>query len=393
MSNCLACIHGEIRFLHSFGDFPNLNKPDFASNKTLDVYGCENCGVVQIPERFTRDELFPLDYAFRSKITESLRQNFKDLVELIQKLISPGAKILEIGCNDGYLLELLDSLGFDVCGVEPTDAYKDSNLIDKIFHGFFEDLDFNHKFDMVILTNTFAHLDSPIVALKKIEKLLNPNGLILIEVLNLECMLKRNEFDKFTTEHGFFFTSETLQNFMGINGFTQIFNQNIETHGGSIRSVFQSSHNSISHNVDVNKIFVAFKDMTSRIKKIKHDLDERISSLVEKNYKGVLVGATNRGILLLATLEIEIENFFCVLDHPQSKRIGTELPYVNLPIYSDDKMFQDELFGLILAWHVAPEIMSKMRAKGFTGPFIVPLPSPSIHWPEFTELNLEKNVK
>jgi hypothetical protein len=62
-----------------------------------------------------------------------------------------------------------------------------------------------------------------------------------------------------------------------------------------------------------------------------------------------------------------------------SHKIGKYLPGTLIPIVEESKLFEDQPdYALLLSWHIADELMPKLKAKGFKGDFIVPLPNPRI---------------
>jgi SAM-dependent methyltransferase len=376
---CDICQTLSLRLFKSFGEFPNLNTERFAITKTLEVYGCEFCSVVQIPNRFSRSELFPPEYYFRSRLTRSLRDNFIELANCITEYLAPESRILEIGCNDGFLLEILDALGYDVFGLEPTLARFDSKLIERIHGSFFEEHSFKSKFDAIILTNTFAHLDSPRQALMKIIDLLKPGGLLVIEVVDLKQMIAKNEIDKFTIEHGFYFSIDSLRRLLGQFGFAELSSNSIDTHGGSIRYIAQFTGCIQELPVYPSNLFKELKMMFNRIEHLQIELHKLISSVETSKDFGFLIGATTRGVTLIRALDVDINKFKFIIDHPNSPRVGTKMPLLDLPVFSDNHMPESKnAFGLVLAWHIAPDIIRKMRAIGYEGELIIPLPHPHI---------------
>ena len=55
------------------------------------------------------------------------------------------------------------------------------------------------------------------------------------------------------------------------------------------------------------------------------------------------------------------------------------MPGTVIPVIDEGKMLdvQPE-YALILSWHIADELMPKLRERGYRGQFIVPLPEPRI---------------
>jgi len=62
-----------------------------------------------------------------------------------------------------------------------------------------------------------------------------------------------------------------------------------------------------------------------------------------------------------------------------SHKIGKYLPGTIIPVVEEERLFQDQPnYALFLSWHIADELIPKLREKGFLGKFIIPLPEPII---------------
>ena len=55
------------------------------------------------------------------------------------------------------------------------------------------------------------------------------------------------------------------------------------------------------------------------------------------------------------------------------------MPGTIIPVIEEAKLFEDQPeYALMLSWHIADELMPKLRAAGYRGRFIVPLPVPRL---------------
>ena len=62
-----------------------------------------------------------------------------------------------------------------------------------------------------------------------------------------------------------------------------------------------------------------------------------------------------------------------------SHKIGKYLPGTIIPVVEEERMISDQPdYALFLSWHIADELIPKLREKGFRGKFIIPLPEPVI---------------
>ena len=86
----------------------------------LRVLVCDNCFLVQLSEYVSPDHIFT-EYAYFSSYSTSWIAHAKKYCEMITKRLNLGADslVVEIACNDGYLLQHFGPLGVPVLGIEP----------------------------------------------------------------------------------------------------------------------------------------------------------------------------------------------------------------------------------------------------------------------------------
>ncbi len=109
---------------------------------------------------------------------------FKKRYDWVNKYIKKGDKVLELGCGIGVSKELITK----DCNLLLTD-YVDSKWIDKKVNALDTKLPKN-SFDIIYCSNTLHHLDYPKKFFIEMNRILKPNGLLLIQEVNCSLMLK-----------------------------------------------------------------------------------------------------------------------------------------------------------------------------------------------------------
>ena len=116
-----------------------------------------------------------------------------------------------------------------------------------------------------------------------------------------------------------------------------------------------------------------------RVKDNKAQLMEMLYSLKKQGKSVVGVSAPAKGMTLLNYCGIDREILDYVTEKSQLK-IGRYTPGGHIPVYSDERLIQDQPdYALLLAWNFADEIIKNLdeyRKKG--GRFIIPIPNPKI---------------
>jgi 2-polyprenyl-3-methyl-5-hydroxy-6-metoxy-1,4-benzoquinol methylase len=225
--NCIAC--GK-----KLDNAENLSvQGDIFTDRKYSVKICEcGLGTTEITEDSLAQEINDATYndiSWRIDIySHNLRGHFKARYKNIMKSIMaqepPGRKVLEIGSNVGYTLNLIKNQNFDVIGCELNDKCREvSKLLWNIpvERDFFE---INEKFDVIIICDVLEHLPDPVSALKKIYSLLNKNGLLFIQVPNIASRKCRKLKEKWNLwcvpDHRFHFTPSSISALLNKNNFS-----------------------------------------------------------------------------------------------------------------------------------------------------------------------------
>ena len=124
-SGCASCESQSLERLLDLGTvplaghFPSKLELGKENKYPLNLMFCENCKLVQTDSVIEPDILFK-DYRYISSV--GLSEHFQSLAKILdQKYKVKEKDILEIGCNDGVLLEPLVKLGAFAEGVEPAE--------------------------------------------------------------------------------------------------------------------------------------------------------------------------------------------------------------------------------------------------------------------------------
>ena len=176
----------------------------------MDLFLCKSCGHVQLINVVDPNILFG-DYIYESSSSPGLKKHFKDLYKKIinDKLISKGDFILDVGCNDGLLLENFLKNNYMCFGVDPDsnslkvaqkkgvkiyNSYLNNNIANKIIKQF-------GKFNLITATNVYSHSDNLIDFTKCVANMLKNNSYFVFEVSYLKALLFSGVWDYVYHEH------------------------------------------------------------------------------------------------------------------------------------------------------------------------------------------------
>lgn len=166
---------------------------DKKAGSSRDLYRCRNCGSIMVFPTPSDEQLkeYYEDYADVKLIVNwEKRTSFKIIQNICNKLKK--GSILDIGCGDGRLLGMLPSdfrkYGIDVS--ERACRIASQNGVTALCSAL-ESAEFQEKFDVVLALDFIEHTANPIEAFRAINKLLKPDGYMVIETGNADSYAAR----------------------------------------------------------------------------------------------------------------------------------------------------------------------------------------------------------
>jgi len=275
-----------------------------------DVVVCRNCGFC-FADHIPDQAAFDLYYREKSKYEHQDRsgqpsefetRQFPALAQFIQKHVpDPQARIIEIGCANGGLLNALKQFGYqNVMGVDPSPvcARNAEQLYQiHVLTSTFSEMKMGiGLFDFIILVAVLEHIKDLADALTKSYNLLSPYGKLFIEVPDATQFISSIDapFQEFSNEHINFFSFISLSNLMGTYGFSKVFStqtsyEQTDTHTGhAVRIVVQKNKDRKPYILTpdhismpaLNNYIEASQEVENRIHKIANELGDSQKPLI-----------------------------------------------------------------------------------------------------------------
>ena len=356
----------------------------------IEIMFCKNCNTAHQRYQVPKKDLFPSTYHYRSRFTADVLAGMEDLVNACIERFGniKYKKVLDIGCNDGSLLNFFKKRGAITIGIEPTDAYLDSKNKGHItYNNFISEkladriVDEHGIPDIITFTNVFAHIEDLHEVLRSVKKLMAKNTIIVIENHYLGSVLDGNQFDTFYHEHP---RTYSYSSFVRIAHSLETCISDVQfpsRYGGNIR-VFLGKFNVKKQigSIDLNALetreskfyenFILLQKNIDRWKMHKqHLLAEQIKKYGQLRAKAF----PGRAAILIKLLGLNEDSISAVYEKPGSLKIGHFVPGTRIPILSDDLLFSlpsQALPVLNLAWHIPQEIREYFTKHHFTDPII-----------------------
>ena len=164
--------------------------------------------------------------------TEKFRKEhiLKPKLDIVERYSKRGRRILDVGCASGHFLELAKKSGWNCYGVEPNrnviDSLKRTFGNQKIFNTSIENLEIGKTFDVITMWELIEHVQNPLEIFKKINSLLNDDGILVLSTPNSEGfdMVTLNELSDvyMPPSHINFFNSKSICYALKKSGFKKI---------------------------------------------------------------------------------------------------------------------------------------------------------------------------
>lgn len=401
MANCLVC-KSEYQPFISFGNQPIANyflqEKDFGTEYFFEmkVGHCEKCQMVQLVDQPAPEQMFHENYAFFSSTSEYMKVHFKDFALSIKDtyLKANDPFVVEMGSNDGIMLQNFKNLGYRHLGVEPSKNVaevamgKGINTINSFFNEETAEKIIAQygKADAFLAANVMCHIPFIHSIAKGVKNLLSDKGVLAFEDPYLGDIVQKTSYDQIYDEHVFFFSVNSVNNAFKMHGLEVIDCLPQKTHGGSMRYIL--SHVGaypISENVkrqlrieeDLQlsnpATYIKFK---ADVENSRNELVNLLKKIKAEGKRVVGYGATSKSTTVLNYCGIGPELIEFISDTTPIKQ-GKFTPGTHIPVkaYENFKAKYPE-YTLLFAWNHREEIMAKESTytKDLNGKWITYVP-------------------
>ncbi len=354
---------------------PIKSKNVFCKEYPVVINFCNNCKTAHQKYRIKKEILFPKNYHYRARVTQSVLTDMEDLVDCIEKRFGSLNKkyCLDIGCNDGSLLTFFKKKGAKTIGIEPTNAADDSiHLTIKDFFCKQVALQILKKIgypDIITFTNVFAHINNLNNLIESLKTIIGPNTKIVIENHYLGSILDYGQFDTFYHEHPRTYSLTSFK-FIAKKLNLDIFDyQFVNRYGGNIRVYLCRSIKSKSL-VNENNFKKKFLIMRNSISKWKKYTNSFIKDYNLKNGKILAKAFPGRAAILIKLLGLN-ENFIsAVYEIKNSKKVYHYVPGTRIPILPEALLYRQKdkkKTILNLAWHLSAQVRENLKKNKYRG--------------------------
>jgi SAM-dependent methyltransferase len=386
-------------------DFINVDSDARAGKHDMTLVIDERYGAARLEKCTPIHSMFG-KYWYRSGINTTMRNELKGIVESVQSVhkLNDGDLWLDIACNDGTLLSYVPN-NIKKLGIDPAeDSFKEesSKIADDIVQDFFTLENYKKskfkkkKASVVTCIAMFYDLDEPVDFLKDVSKVMDDDGLFVIQMSYTPLMIKQLAFDNICHEHVYYWGLTSMQKLLNKAGLKVVDAQVNDVNGGSFRLYIKKKKSNVTSfgtapyrdvcNVRVESLAKWEKSLKLDKKEIWLDFFDRIESLKKETVdfikaekaKGKVIcgyGASTKGNTLLQYFGLDNTLIDAIAERSHYK-FGLKTIGTNIPIKSEEEVrAMNPDYMLVLPWHFISEFIQRedeFLSKG--GKFIVPCP-------------------
>ena len=385
--NCRTC-NNTINPFMSFDKMPIangfLNENEFNDEFFFEMKTafCDKCFTFQLVDQPDPKKMFHENYAFFSRQSKKMQEHFKKYANWVHEnylLNKKNPFVIEIGSNDGILLENFSQKNIKHLGIEPSanvaqEAKKYGvNSLVKFFdkETAKEIIQDYGKANAILAANVMCHIPDLKSIAEAAYLALDKDGVLIFEDPYLGDMIEKVSYDQIYDEHVYIFSAISVKNIFERYGFELINLFPQSTHGGSMRYIL-AKHGVYKTNGIVDEFLSKEKkmglDLAETFEKFKKNCeksrDELIKILNEEkklNNRVVAYGATSKSTTILNYCKIGPELIEYISDTTPIKQ-NKFSPGMHIPVKSYENFIaRPPDTALLFAWNHAEEIMEKEK--------------------------------
>lgn len=357
---------------------------------------CSKCFLAQAAAFEKQDAIFS-DYAYFSSYSQTWLDHCKNYVEMIVPRLGLSEKshVLEIACNDGYLLQYFRPYDVPVKGIDPAhnvvlEAQKKGIEVQCDFfnldtakvmasHG--------EQYDLIIGNNVLAHTPELNSFVAGVAVVLKKDGTATFEFPHLLQLIENIQFDTIYHEHFSYFSFGTVVEIFKKHGLKIYDVEELVTHGGSIRIYATHQDNELYNETSHVKNMIeletkkglrnieTYRDFARKAKQIKLNALKTFAEICKEGKRIAAFGAAAKGNTFLNYCGIDRDMIDFVVDFTPYKQ-GRYTPGSLIPVVSMEVLVEKKPdYVLILPWNWTDEIVKNASCiREWGGKFITCIP-------------------
>ena len=365
---------------HLTGVFPKTTETPITKGP-LGMVWCQDCGLLQLKQSYSLDEMYGDNYGYRSGLNASMVAHLTNKIRGLERLVSLSASdlVIDIGSNDATSLKAYSGkhrkVGIDPTGKKFASFYtQDIALIPDFFSAETFRKQFpNDKAKIVTSIAMFYDLESPTRFVQDIESVLADDGVWHFEQSYMPSMLRTHSYDTICHEHLEFYSFKVVKNMLEQCGLRVIDVQMNAINGGSFAVTACKKCAPYRSNLPIIQWMLQqeedmglesprpYREFEDNVFKHRKTLVRLIESIIGDGKKVFGYGASTKGNVLLQFCGLTAQHLPYIADVNEQK-FGSFTPGTHIPIISEkDAHAMKPDYFLVLPWHFKHTILEREK--------------------------------
>lgn len=368
-----------------------LNQPE--TLYPMQLHHCDGCGLTQLGY-IVNPKVVYKEFPFVSGTTRTATRHLQSLPrKLVKRLgLDERSFAVDIGSNDGTLLEAYVPHGVPFLGIDPSgDPVRIANEAGiPTMHAFFDEetasqiLDAHGQADAITACGVFAHIADLTGVMKGVIHLLAPRGVFATDSQYWLDMVQRGHYDNIFHQHLRYYAMRPLLHLFEQYGLEVFDVERSDVYGGSIR-VYAARTGTFPVSRRVGRLVAEeeraglYEPATNQgfarqVEARRVALFDAVYRLRAGGRKVIGIGAPAKAATVANYCRLGPDLIDYVTE-VNPLRVGMYLPGAHVPIVEEERMFTDARpadAGILFAWNYAEEIVPKLRRRGFEGEILLP---------------------
>jgi SAM-dependent methyltransferase len=353
------------------------------------------CGLLQTSVTVPPQLLYST-YWYRSGTNRTMREHLAGIAnEGVDLVTTKSARVLDIGCNDGTLLDSYPA-SFLKFGIDPSNAVEAIKSDAVIVKDRFPSTELTARtegmpFDVITSIAMFYDLEEPIDFVRAVKAVLAPDGVWIFEMSYMPTMLETNSYDTICHEHLEYYSLAVIEFILARARMKVVRAVLNDINGGSIRCIATHEENyRLKSQQDLDALADLrtrefdmgldtdrpYRDFQERVERHRDELTKMVKDLKRAGKRIHVYGASTKGNVILQFCGIDNSLIDFAADRNPEKygarTIGTDIPIIS---EEESRALRPDYY-LVLPWHFRPEFLERERGTIERGAkFIFPLPT------------------
>lgn len=388
ISKCLLCGNPDLQPILDLGEqplssvFPKPGDRD-PSVSPLELVRCntttkpDGCGLVQLRHIAELSEMYGKTYGYFSSISPTMVEHLTSKIPVIESYASlaKGDVVLDIGCNDGTLLNAYGSgRGLNRIGMDPSaEKFKASYQPDiRVVYDFFSEKGVRSLIgeqDCKVISSIamFYDLEDPLGFMKQVRSLLATDGVWMLELSYFPLLCTQLTYDQICHEHLTYFSLSHMQWMARATGLRILDVSFNDINGGSFALIVGREDG--PHKAKEKKLAeilaaeaplddaAPYKRLHNRVlehrEEVRHFFE--LARAAGKRVYGY--GASTKGNIVLNYCGLTSADLIAIGDRNPEKD-GLATPGTRIPIVSHSKLPKEKAdYLFVFIWHFRKEVI------------------------------------